>query len=217
VPHGIALDALPQNDIVVVSHDHYDHLDLDTLAALAKRDPRTRFLVPLGNGDLLREAGVVNLRELDWGEVARVKGVAVHCLPSQHWSRRGIGDMRRRLWAAWAVVGAERRFYFSGDAGYSRDFADAGAALGPFDLAAVPIGAYRPEKMMRPWHLDPEEAVRAGLDLRARRLVPIHFGTFDLSDEPLDEPPKRFRAAASAAGFAPEDTRVLRIGETRDF
>lgn len=217
VPPGIALDALPPIDFVVVSHDHYDHLDLDTLAALAKRDPRTRFLVPLGNGDLLREAGVVNLRELDWGEVARVKGVAVHCLPSQHWSRRGIGDMRRRLWAAWAVVGAERRFYFSGDAGYSRDFADAGAALGPFDLAAVPIGAYRPEKMMRPWHLDPEEAVRAGLDLRARRLVPIHFGTFDLSDEPLDEPPKRFRAAASAAGFAPEDTRVLRIGETRDF
>ena len=108
----------------------------------------------------------------------------MHCLPSQHWSRRGAGDMRKRLWAAWAVVGAERRIYFSGDAGYSRDFADAGSVLGPFDLAAVPIGAYRPEAMMRPWHLDPEEAVRAGLELRARRLVPIHFGTFDLSDEP---------------------------------
>jgi len=217
VAPGIALDALPPIDFVVISHDHYDHLDLDTLVALAQRSPTTRFLVPLGNGALLREAGIENVAELDWGDVARVKGVAVHCLPSQHWSRRGVGDMRERLWAAWAVVGAERRIYFSGDAGYSRDFADAGAALGPFDLAAVPIGAYRPEAMMRPWHLDPEEAVRAGLDLRARKLVPIHFGTFDLSDEPLDEPPKRFAAAASAAGFAPPDARALRVGETRDF
>lgn len=217
VPPGIALDALPPIDFVVVSHDHYDHLDLPTLAALAARDPATRFFVPLGNGDLLREAGVENVRELDWGDVETFKGVAVHCLPSQHWGRRGLGDMRQRLWAAWAIVGAERRVYFSGDAGYSRDFADAGAALGPFDVAALPIGAYRPEALMRPWHLDPEEAVRAGLDLHARILVPIHFGTFDLADEPLDEPPRRFAAAVSAAGLATARARALRVGETRGF
>lgn len=217
VAPGLALDALPPIDFVVISHDHYDHLDLATLAALARRRAETRFLVPLGNADLLREAGAVNVTELDWGMSVSVKGVTVHCLPSQHWSRRGLTDLRRSLWAAWAVVGRTRRFYFSGDAGYSPDFADAGAALGPFDLAALPIGAYRPEAMMRPWHLDPEEAVRAGRDLGARRLVPIHFGTFDLSDEPLDEPPRRFAAAAVAAGFASDDARVLRIGETRGF
>jgi len=217
VAPGLALDDLPPIDFVLLSHDHYDHLDLDTLVALAERSPDTRFLVPLGNGALLREAGIANVAELDWGGVVTLKGVEVHCLPSQHWSRRGASDLRRRLWAAWAVVGRERRVYFSGDAGYSRDFADAGAALGPFDLAAVPIGAYLPAEMMRPWHLDPEEAVRAGRDLRARQIVPIHFGTFDLSDEPLDEPPRRFRAAAEAAGFAPDAARVLRIGETRDF
>jgi N-acyl-phosphatidylethanolamine-hydrolysing phospholipase D len=217
VPPGLALDDLPPLDFVLISHDHYDHLDLDTLAQLAARSPATRFLVPLGNGALLREAGITNVAELDWGGVSTLNGVDVHCLPSQHWSRRGAGDLRRRLWAAWAVVGRERRLYFSGDAGYSRDFADAGAALGPFDVAVVPIGAYQPAAMMRPWHLDPEEAVRAGLDLRARQLVPIHFGTFDLSDEPLEEPPRRFRAAAAAAGFAPESARVLRIGETRPF
>jgi N-acyl-phosphatidylethanolamine-hydrolysing phospholipase D len=155
--------------------------------------------------------------ELDWGDAVTHEGVTIHCLPSQHWSRRSAGDLRRRLWAAWAVVGRERRVYFTGDAGYSRDFADAGAALGPFDLAIVPIGAYLPAAMMRPWHLDPEEAVRAGLDLRARALLPIHFGTFDLSDEPLDEPPRRFRAAAEAAALAPDAARVLRIGETRRF
>jgi N-acyl-phosphatidylethanolamine-hydrolysing phospholipase D len=217
VPPGLALDALPPIDFVLISHDHYDHLDLETLAALAARSPATRFLVPLGNGALLREAGIVNVTELDWGGVETLKSVTVHCLPSQHWSRRGANDMRLRLWAAWAVVGPERRVYFAGDAGYSRDFADAGAALGPFDLAVVPIGAYQPVAMMRPWHLDPEEAVQAGRDLRARQLLPIHFGTFDLSDEPLDEPPRRFRAAAEAAGFAGEDARVLRIGETRGF
>lgn len=217
VPPGLALEALPPIDFVLISHDHYDHLDLDTLVRLAERSPDTRFLVPLGNAALLRAAGIANVSEHDWGDVVRIAGVRVHCLPSQHWSRRGVADLRARLWAAWAVIGAERRVYFTGDAGYSRDFADAGAALGPFDLAIVPIGAYLPVAMMKPWHLDPEEAVRAGRDLRARQLLPIHFGTFDLSDEPLDEPPRRFRAAAEAAGFTGDAARVLRIGETRAF
>jgi N-acyl-phosphatidylethanolamine-hydrolysing phospholipase D len=219
VPPGLALAALPPVDFVVVSHDHYDHLDLATLAELAERQPRARFLVPLGVGGLLEGAGIDAARttELDWGGRAEVGRVRVHCLPAQHWSRRGLGDERTRLWAAWAVVGPTRRVYFAGDAGYSRDFDLAGDALGPFDLALLPIGAYEPQAMMRPWHLDPEEAVRAGADLRARRLVAIHFGTFDLSDEPLDEPPRRFRAAAAASGLGAEEANVLRVGETRTF
>ncbi len=217
VAPGISLDALPPIDFVLISHNHYDHLDLPTLRALADRSPATRFFVPLGNAELLRDAGISAVEELDWGGRAAHRDLVIHCLPSQHWSRRGPFDGRSALWAAWAVVGPGRRFYFAGDSGYFGGFARAGEALGPFDLAAVPIGAYQPEEMMRPSHLDPEQAVRAGRELAARRLVAIHFGTFDLSDEPLDEPPRRFRAAARDAGIADEDAWVLAIGETRRF
>jgi N-acyl-phosphatidylethanolamine-hydrolysing phospholipase D len=217
VEPGLALDALPPIDFVLVSHNHYDHLDLPTLVGLAVQNPDTRFLVPLGNGALLRRSGIEAVEELDWGDVRRFGDVEVHCLPAQHWSRRGVRDGRRALWSSWAVVGAERRFYFSGDTGYFAGFAAIGEALGPFDLAALAIGAYEPEPMMRPFHLDPEEAVRAGRELRGQRLLGVHFGTFDLSDEPLDEPPRRFRDAAEAAGYGSAQTWILRIGETREF
>jgi N-acyl-phosphatidylethanolamine-hydrolysing phospholipase D len=217
VAPGLALEALPPIDFVVISHNHYDHLDLDTLREIAREHPQARFFVPLANGDLLRRKGIENVDELDWGERRVFKGVEIHALPSQHWSRRGLRDTRRALWASWAIVGAERRFYFAGDTGYFDGFSAIGAAFGPFDLAAVPIGAYLPKAMMKPSHLDPEQAVRAGRDLRGRRLLGMHFGTFDLSDEPLDEPPRRFRAAGPAHGYTPEEIWVLRIGETRRF
>jgi N-acyl-phosphatidylethanolamine-hydrolysing phospholipase D len=217
VAPGIALAALPPIDFVLISHNHYDHLDLATLRALGERSPATRFLVPLGNGELLRDEGIENVEELDWGGRVRVHGVDVLCLPSQHWSRRGAFDGRTALWASWAVTGRERRFYFAGDTGYFDGFARAGEALGPFDLAALPIGAYEPQAMMRPWHLDPEQAARAGRELGAKKLVAVHFGTFDLADEPLDEPPRRFRVAARGEGFPDESVWVLAVGETRPF
>jgi N-acyl-phosphatidylethanolamine-hydrolysing phospholipase D len=217
VPPGLALDALPPIDFVLISHNHYDHLDLDTLREISRRHPQALFFVPLGNRDLLRNKGIERVDDLDWGERRLHKGVEIYALPSQHWSRRGLFDARQALWASWAVVGPERRFYFAGDTGYFGGFRTIGAALGPFDLAALPIGAYLPEAMMRPWHLDPEQAVRAGRDLQGRRLLGMHFGTFDLSDEPLDEPPPRFRAAGAAEGYDADDVWVLRIGETRRF
>jgi N-acyl-phosphatidylethanolamine-hydrolysing phospholipase D len=217
VPPGLALEDLPPIDFVLVSHNHYDHLDLHTLKALAERDPATRFVVPLGNAELLRGRGVERVEELDWGESLVHGAVRIHCLPAQHWSLRGLRDERRALWASWAVTGSERRFYFGGDSGYFPGFAEIGAALGPFDLAAVPVGAYQPVAMMKPSHLDPEEAVQASRDLRARRTLAVHFGTFDLADEPFDEPPRRFLDAAQAAGYRPEDAWVLGIGETRHF
>ena len=201
----------------MVSHNHYDHLDLATLETLAERDPETRFYVPLGNAELLRENGIENVVELDWGENAEQAGVRITCLPTQHWSQRGVGDRMQALWSSWAVTAADRRFFFAGDTGAFEGFARIGAALGPFDLAAMPIGAYEPSAMMRPFHLNPEEAVDAGRALRARRLVAMHFGTFDLSDEPLDEPPRRFRAAARIADYDEDDLWVLDIGETREF
>ncbi len=217
VAPGLALEELPPIDAVLISHNHYDHLDISTLRQLAERHPSAIFAVPLENGDLLRRHGIERVVELDWGEQVRIKGVALHCLPSQHWSRRSPFDQRKALWSSWAVIGWERSFYFGGDSGYFDGFRKIGLALGPFDLAAMPIGAYEPQAMMRVFHLDPEQAVQASLDVGARKTLGMHFGTFDLSDEPLDEPPRRFLEAAHAAGLGPDEAWILRIGETRAF
>ncbi|MFN2375641.1 MAG: MBL fold metallo-hydrolase, partial [Candidatus Binatia bacterium] len=217
VEPGLALDKLPEIDFVVVSHSHYDHLDLGTLGELAQRSPKTLFLVPMGNAALLRASGIANVEEMDWGHTREVAGVTIHCLPSQHWSQRSLTDRNATLWSSWAVVGVSRRFYFAGDTGAFDGFARIGQALGPFDLAAVPIGAYEPREMMRAAHVNPEEALQAALDLRAKRALGVHFGTFDLSDEPLDDPPRRFLKAARETPLGQDDAWILRIGETREF
>ncbi|MGB5810752.1 MAG: MBL fold metallo-hydrolase [Polyangiales bacterium] len=217
VPPGIAIEDLPKIDFVVVSHNHYDHLDLGSLTALATRDTTTVFYVPLANGTLLRDNGIDNVVELDWGQSRGHGDVRVYALPAQHWSKRGIGDDRKALWASWAVVGPGRRFYFSGDTGYFEGFARIAQSLGPFDLVAVPIGAYEPSEMMKWSHMNPEEAVQAAVDLGAKRAIAMHYGTFDLSDEPLDEPPRRFRAAAMETPLGDENSWLLEIGETREF
>ncbi|MGI9430806.1 MAG: MBL fold metallo-hydrolase, partial [Myxococcota bacterium] len=130
---------------------------------------------------------------------------------------RGLTDERKALWASWAITGPERRVYFAGDTGLLPEFAAIGSEFGPFDLALIPIGAYEPIPMMQPVHLDPEEAVEAARLVRAERVLAIHFGTFDLADEPLGEPPVRFRAAAEAAARGPGSAWIFRIGETRNF
>lgn len=214
---GRSLEELPEIDFVVVSHNHYDHLDLPTLRDLGERNPATRFFVPLGNGELLRGEGLGNVEELDWGERRQVGAVTVHCVPSQHWSQRGLGDRRKALWASWAVTGPSRRFYFGGDTGAFEGFARIGEVLGPFDLAGMPVGAYEPAAMMRFSHLTPEEAVDAALALRSRRMLAIHYGTYDLSDEPQGDPPRRFLAEAARRGVAAGDAWVFAIGEWRRF
>ena len=213
-PPALVFADLPPIDFVLVSHNHYDHLDLATLRRLAATG-RTRFLVPLRVGELLGRAGIAPVDELDWWDARSVAGVEVHFVPSQHWSGRGLTDQSATLWGGWVVVGPTRRFYFAGDTGYFAGFSDIGRRLGPFGLAALPIGAYEPTAMMRAVHLDPEEAVRAALDLGARHTVAMHWGTFDLTDEPPDEPPRRFRAAAEAAHLGPDRAWVLAVGETR--
>jgi len=215
VPPGVPLDALPRIDFVVLSHDHYDHTDLPSIRALAARG--ARFIVPLGFGPLLREAGVVQVQELDWWDAVEAGPVRVHCVPAQHFSGRGVSGGNRRLWAGWVVAGPTRRFYHAGDTGYSPDFVEIGRRLGPIDLAAVPIGAYEPGAMMHAVHVNPEEAVQVALDVRATRAVGMHFGTFDLTDEPLDEPPTRFLAAAARHGLAANAAWILDVGETQQW
>jgi N-acyl-phosphatidylethanolamine-hydrolysing phospholipase D len=212
VPPGVPLSELPPVDFVLVSHDHYDHADTASIAALAARG--ARFVVPLEMGELIRSAGGSAI-ELDWWQSTTINDVRIHCVPAQHFSGRSAADMNRRLWAGWVIEGPTRRFYHAGDTGYFDGFAEIGKRLGPIDLAAMPIGAYDPPSIMRVVHLNPEEAVQAARDLRATRIVGMHFGTFDLTDESPDEPPRRFRAAAARAGFDEDHAWILSVGETR--
>lgn len=212
VPPGVPLDALPPIDFVTLSHDHYDHTDLPSIEALAKRG--TRFVAGLEMGDLVRSVGG-EVVELDWWQSATMGGVEVHCVPAQHFSGRSVVGSGRRLWAGFVVAGPTRRFYHAGDTGYFDGFRELARRLGPIDLAALPIGAYDPPEIMRFVHLNAEEAVQAAVDLGARRAIAMHWGTFDLTDEPLDEPPQRFRAAAEARGMGADRAWVLAVGETR--
>jgi N-acyl-phosphatidylethanolamine-hydrolysing phospholipase D len=214
---GIRIEDLPQIDFVLISHNHYDHLDLPTLKTLARRSAETLFIVPEGNRATLNRAGIENLREFNWGEELEYGALTIHCLPSQHWSKRSLTDTNKGLWASWAVTGPDKRFYHAGDTGYFPGFKNIADHLGSFDLAAMPIGAYAPREMMRASHMNPEEAVRAALDLNAENMVGMHFGTFDLSDEPLDEPPRRFRRAAVQQGVDEQSVWVMKVGETRMF
>ena len=213
VPPGVPLDALPTIDFVTLSHDHYDHTDVASIRALAARG--ARFVVGLGMGDLVRANGGEAI-ELDWWQSTKLGPVEVHCVPAQHFAGRGLFDADRRLWAGWVVAGPTRRFYHAGDTGSFEGFRAIGARFGPIDLAAVPIGAYEPNAdIMRFVHVTPEEALQAALAVGARRAVGMHWGTFDLTDEPLDDPPRRFHAAAAAAGLDPDRAWTLAVGETR--
>jgi N-acyl-phosphatidylethanolamine-hydrolysing phospholipase D len=214
VPPGIALEALPKVDFALLSHNHYDHADEDSVRRLAARG--VRFIVPLGLGEWVRAAGGQTI-ELNWWQSVQVAGLTVHCVPARHFSGRSLSDKDRSLWAGWVVSGPSRRFYHTGDTAYAPDFGAIRERLGPVDLAAVPIGAYAPAAIMRAVHTTPEEGLRIGLDVAARHIVAMHFGTFDLADEPLDEPPRRFRDEVRRLGLEPDRAWVMKVGETRDW
>jgi N-acyl-phosphatidylethanolamine-hydrolysing phospholipase D len=222
VPPPAPLEALPRLDAVLLSHNHYDHLDRDTVITLARLHPATPWVAPLGLAPLLREFGVREVRELDWWGETSLAGVTVAATPAQHFSARGPFDRNLSLWCGYAVRTPSWRVWFAGDTGYHPEFRAIGERHGPFDLALIPIGAYDPRWFMRPVHLDAEEAVQVALDLRAAHpshpggaVLPIHWGTFKLTDEPMDEPPRRAREAWGRAGLDPDQFWLLKHGETR--
>jgi len=224
-PPGVALDALPPIDLVLVSHDHYDHLDEPTVKQLLRAHREARWLAPLGVGRWLERRGAHVMRELDWWDRVDVDALEITATPAQHFSGRSLTGRNSTLWIGWSIRargGPESpAVYVAGDTGAHPEFAKIARTLGPFDAAFLPIGAYDPRWFMRPVHMDPEDAVAAYEELRAENrdralaFVAMHWGTFKLTDEPLDEPPARARAAWERAGLDPAQLWIAQHGETR--
>jgi N-acyl-phosphatidylethanolamine-hydrolysing phospholipase D len=227
---GVAMADLPNIDVVLISHNHYDHLDRISVAQLDEKaktaGKTTLFIVPLGLKAWFNGIGIDNVVELDWWEHHTVQGVEFHLTPVQHWSARSVTDRSATLWGGWAVFGADFHWYYAGDTGYSRDFADTAKQFAPrqtealgggFDLALVPVGAYEPRWFMSQQHVNPMESVRIHQDVGAKRSIGVHWGTFALTDEPLDQPPRDLVIARQALGVKEANFSVLAIGESKQF
>jgi len=210
---GIRFDDLPAIGLVLLSHNHYDHCDLATLRAVRRRwHPQA--VTPVGNGRLLRKAGFRGSQELDWWEETVNAPLRITLAPAQHFSARTPFDRNRALWGGFVLHLGERRVYFAGDSGYGGHFRVIRERLGPMALSLLPIGAYEPRWFMRDIHMDPAEAVQAHIDLESTRSVAMHFGTFQLTPEAIDEPERELKEARLAAGLDAESFRVLQPGES---
>jgi L-ascorbate metabolism protein UlaG (beta-lactamase superfamily) len=222
VPPGMPMDWLPPIDLVLLSHNHYDHLDAWTVRSLAVSQPGARWMVPLRLARVVRSLGVRDVTELDWWDERRVGDATVACTPARHFSARTPLDRNRTLWCGFAVAGATGRFFYAGDTGVHPEFARIGERFGPFAVSALPIGAYEPRWFMHPVHVNPDEAVAAFRSLHASHgrsarsvMVGVHWGTFRLTDEPVLEPPRRTREAWERAMLPQDDLWILAHGETR--
>jgi L-ascorbate metabolism protein UlaG (beta-lactamase superfamily) len=208
VPPGIPLARLPRIDAALVSHAHYDHLDRPTLARVG-----APVIAGLGTAPILRATGLP-VTELGWGASTALGGVKVTFVPAQHWSRRSPTDVNRVLWGGFVIEGRAASVYHAGDTAWFEGFRRIGAAFPGLDAALLPIGAYDPGWFMERQHMNPEQAVRAFQAVGARTMVAMHWGTFKLTDEPLDEPPVRLEAERARLGIPAERVRVPAVGET---
>jgi N-acyl-phosphatidylethanolamine-hydrolysing phospholipase D len=218
---GIDFDQLPDIDVVLQSHNHYDHLDKETVRRVAARFPNASWLCPLRVGSLLRSFGVRHLVERDWWQTIESPVYTATCIPAQHFSSRSLGDRNDTLWCGWIIDVGGCRVLFAGDTALHPEF-EAIGRLGPFDLVMVPIGAYDPRWFMRAVHMDPADAVEAYRAIaRATATTPpclaLHWGTFRLTDEPMFEPPKLFAERWNAAALPPDRNWTFAHGETRRF
>jgi L-ascorbate metabolism protein UlaG (beta-lactamase superfamily) len=210
---AVPFDDLPPISTVLLSHNHYDHCDLRTLGRLAQRfDPVV--VTPLGNGALVRSSGIRQVEELDWWQEARTSALPVTLTPAQHFSARGPLDRNRALWGGFMLAASGARIFFAGDTAYASFFRDVRLRLGPIGLALLPIGAYEPRWFMQSVHMNPAEAVQAHLDLEASESVGMHFGTFQLTTEGIDDPLRELDDACRAKNIPRSRFRTLRFGES---
>ena len=219
VEPALKIADLPEIDVVVISHDHYDSLDLNSVKALAVHN-QTRpliFLVPLGLRSWFEEIELedVQVVELDWGQAHTVRNTLFTAEPSQHWSKRSLFDTYERLWASWVIESGQQKIFFAGDTGYAPHFAQLGEKYGGFDLALIPIGAYEPRWFMKSHHVNPDEAVKIHRDIKSKYSVAMHWGTFILTDEPLDEPPIRLNEALQKYNIPESEFEAYKHGESR--
>ncbi|MBL7663802.1 MAG: MBL fold metallo-hydrolase [Bacteriovoracaceae bacterium] len=210
---GIKMESLPKIDIILISHNHYDHLDLPTLQKLQKKFPDCHILVGLGNASLLNESGLKNVHELDWGEEYKLGKSRFIFEEANHWSARGVFDKRETLWGSFVIESSAGKIFFAGDTGYAPHFNRIGKEYGPFKLSLLPIGAYEPRWFMKAAHMNPEDAVMAHKDLKSQNSIAIHFGTFALTDEGIDDPATDLQKARSAQ----DHFSVLKFGESKSW
>ncbi len=214
---AIALKDLPPIDAVIISHNHYDHMDADTIRQLGNKP---KWFLPLKNADLFKDAGITNIAELDWWENSDLASVTFTLTPAQHWSGRGLFDRFKALWGTWAIRFEDTNvnLWFGGDTGYNNiQFKEIGEKLGPFDLSLIPIGAYAPRWFMRASHSDPAEAVKIHQDIRSRQSIGMHWGTFVLTSEPVMEPPKALEKALQEANLPENSFITLPIGGVQKY
>ena len=211
-PVPFKISDLPEVDVVLISHNHYDHLDEKSIKKLVELQPGIKFLVPLGLKSLLKKWGVQSIEELDWWQAIDFSDANLQPTPVKHWSKRTPFDRNKSLWAGWMVRWSDFSFYFAGDTGYSQDFKLTAQKLGKPTLAAIPIGAYEPRNFMKSSHINPTEAVKVFQDLGSEYALAIHWGTFKLTLEKMDEPPRKLQSALEKAGVLTNKFRVLKHG-----
>ncbi|MFN8790327.1 MAG: MBL fold metallo-hydrolase [Bdellovibrionales bacterium] len=211
---GVQFESLPPIHYVLVSHNHYDHMDASTLKRLHERF-KTQFLVPLGDKKNLQSFGVPHGHEMDWWDEFKIsEDVKIVFTRCQHWSARGLFDRNESLWGSYLLIYKGKKIFFAGDTGYADHFTEIERRYGAMDLALLPIGAYEPRTFMREHHMNPAEAVQAHRDLKSKQSLGMHFGTFQLSDEQYNQPPQDLEKAAQEAGLPAGSFRTLNVGET---
>jgi len=217
-PSPCRIEDLPTLDIGLISHNHYDHTDVNAIRQIAARFPEMRWYVPMGMKKLLETAAHPDkIHELSWGEKQDDHEAEIWCMPAQHWSGRGIFDWNESLWCGWAVVGSsKRKFYFAGDTGYcEKEFSNIGELHGPFDISAIPIGAYAPRSFEAPQHIDPSESVKVHKLVRSKRTLGIHWGTYDQGTaEFYLEPRQKLVEAMETEGLPSSEFFTLAHGAT---
>lgn len=207
---------LPHVDVIALSHNHYDHLDKASIRQLAQRFPAVTAVVPLGLKHKVRNLGVQNIIELDWWESVIIKDIQFHAVPAQHWSQRGIFDRNQSLWCGWIIQAETSYTYFSGDTGFNEPmFQQIAERFPQIDMAAIQLGAYAPRWIMQNQHIDPYQAVMIFKILQCRQAIGMHWGAFELADEPIDEPPQLLAEACAQQHVPADRFESIKMGDSR--